>query len=75
MILRTACSDAGVLAAGAGETSGEFYAHLYVGLYFDALGRRQDAIKELAIASDAGYARAGGYMHDMARIHVRALQR
>lgn len=63
-----------VIAAAGGSLSGEFYAHLYVGIYFDALGRREEALREIGIAAADRYARAGGYMHDMAVIHARMLK-
>ena len=64
-----------VIAAAGSNPSGQFYAHLYVGIYFDALGRREEAAKEIGIAAGDRYARAGGYMHDMAVIHARLLKR
>lgn len=63
-----------VIAAAGGNLSGEFYAHLYVGIYFDALGRREEALREIGIAAADRYARAGGYMHDMAVVHARMLK-
>jgi lipoprotein NlpI len=63
-----------VIAAAGGSGSAEFYAQLYVGLYFDAMGRRDEALNHLAIASSDRFARSGGYMHDMARIHLRHLR-
>lgn len=62
-----------VTAAAGGGVSAQFYAHLYVGLYFDAVGRREEAMKHMAIAASDRYARAGGYMHDMARVHLSTL--
>ena len=61
-------------AAGAGAES-QFYAHLYVGLYFEALGRKADALAHIRDAAADRYATAGGYMHVVARVHWSLLQR
>ena len=53
----------------------EFYAHLYVGLYFDALGRKADALAHIRAAAADRYATAGGYMHIVARVHLTILFR
>ena len=60
-------------AAGRG-TDSQFYAHLYTGLYAEALGDSAEALKHISEAADSRYA-AGGYMHDVARVHVQLLQR
>ena len=60
--------------AGAGVQS-KFYAHLYVGLYVDALGRKADALAHIRAAAADRYATAGGYMHIVARVHLTILQR
>jgi len=66
--------DMVLAAAGAGVES-EFYAHLYVGLYFDALGRKADALAHIRAAAADRNATAGGYMHVVARVHLTMLQR
>jgi lipoprotein NlpI len=63
-----------VIASAGGSVSAQFYAQLYVGLYFDAVGRREEALKHMTVAASDRYARSGGYMHDMARIHLRQLR-
>ena len=62
-----------VIAAAGTSVSAQFYAHYYVGLYLDAVGRREEAVNHIGIAAADRYARAGGYMHDMAVIHARML--
>ena len=52
-----------------------FYAHLYVGLYHEALSNASAAREHLAAAAADEYARAGGYMHTVARVHVDLLER
>ena len=50
-----------------------FYAHLYLGLYYDALGNEAKAREfiELAAAKSERY----GYMGDVARVHAETLRR
>jgi lipoprotein NlpI len=60
-----------VLAATPPQPSAQFYGQLYVGLYFEAIGDRTRALEHLRIAAAERYADAGGYMHSVARIHVR----
>ena len=50
-----------------------FYAHLYVGLYYEATGNEAEAREHLTVAAGDDYARAGGYMHTVARVHVGQL--
>ena len=50
-----------------------FYAHLYVGLYYEATGSDTVARGHLVSAADEAYARVGGYMHTVARVHVEQL--
>jgi len=57
-----------VMAAAGDQSSPLFYAHLYVGLYFEALGREEAAFEHIAAAANDRYAAAGGYMHMVARV-------
>ena len=59
-----------VMAAANGRPGAEFYAHLYVGLYAEARGDRKEAIAHISEAAAERYARAGGYMHTVARVHL-----
>ena len=59
---------------GANEANGKdamFYAHLYLGLYFDALGEAGSAREHIAKA--AGEFSSEHYMGDVARAHLRLL--
>jgi lipoprotein NlpI len=58
-----------ILKAGGTEPSSRFFAELYVGLYYDALGDRSRATQHLRNAADKMYASAGGYMHRVAELH------
>jgi hypothetical protein len=60
-----------VLAAGRGQASAEFFANLYVGLYYEAQGDTKRALACLRRAADPRFAAAGGYMHTVARVHVQ----
>ena len=62
--------DAVLRAAGLDQAA-RFYAHLYIGLFYEAYGRSGAARTHLEEAANPRYAEAGGYMHDMARLHVR----
>ncbi len=67
-------TPAEVLAAGDSLVGGArvramFYAHLYVGLYYEAVGDEAGAREHIIAASAAEYARSGGYMHTVARVH------
>jgi lipoprotein NlpI len=64
-----------VLRAGGGSPDSEFYAHLYIGLYFDALGDLARAREHIEAAAAGRFAAAGGYMHTVARVHLARLQR
>ena len=66
---------AGERASERGRASGLFFAHLYVGLYHESLGNDVEARTHLEAAADERYARAAGYMHMVARVHVNQLDR
>lgn len=74
-MFKGALSPETVLASAAGRPEALFYAHLYVGLYFEALGRAQEARQHIAAAADDRYARVGGYMHSVARVHLATVPR
>jgi lipoprotein NlpI len=58
-----------VLAAAGDSPSALFYAELYVGLYYEAMGEQARAQEHLKSAASNRFARAGGYMHTVARLH------
>jgi len=64
-----------VLAAADAQPESQFYAHLYSGLYFEALGNRARALEHISAAAADRYASVGGYMHAVARVHLGILQR
>jgi lipoprotein NlpI len=59
-----------VLKAAGASPDGQFYAHLYVALYSEALGRKDLALKHIKEAASDRYASAGGYMHMVAVVHL-----
>ena len=63
-----------VLEAAGASVGAEFYAHLYVGLYFEATGRKADALVHIKAAAEDRYAASGGYMNRVARVHLAILQ-
>ena len=64
-----------VLAAAGARPESQFYAHLYLGLYFEALGVQNRAREHIVAAAADRYAAVGGYMHTVARVHLGILQR
>ena len=66
--------DAVLMAAGA-DPSAQFYAQLYLGLYADALGKYDAALEHMTMAAADRFARLGGYMHMVARVHLAVLQK
>ncbi len=72
-MLRGTLEPAQVLAAGGSRPGAEFYAQLYVGLYYEALGDGRRAREHITNAAADRYAGAGGYMHMVARVHVKRL--
>jgi lipoprotein NlpI len=62
-----------VLAAAGTEPDAQFFGHLYLGLYFEALGMKDRAREHITIAAADRFARVGGYMHMVARVHLRSL--
>lgn len=61
-----------VLAAAGSTESGQFYARLYLGLYYEAQGDARRALEQMTIAAANRFADAGGYMHTVARIHLQS---
>src|SRR5262245_9713298 len=52
-----------VLAAAGSQVSGQFYAHLYLGLYYEAFNNKALALEHITAAAADRFAAAGGYMH------------
>jgi hypothetical protein len=65
-------ADAVLKAAGA-KPQGRFYAHLYVGLYSEAIGDQARAREQITLAAQPQFADAGGYMHMVAVVHLARL--
>jgi lipoprotein NlpI len=64
---------AAVLEAAGGRPEGQFYAHLYIGLHAEALGRKDVAREHIKAAAADRNESVGGYMHMVARVHLRTL--
>ncbi len=66
-------------AAKAGEVPTElrkqqlFYAHLYLGLYYDVTGDKKKALEHMTLAE--GKYRIGSYMGDVAHVHAELLRK
>jgi lipoprotein NlpI len=63
-----------VLDAAGNNPSGQFFAHLYLGLYFEAIKKPIEALDHIQMAAADRYSRVGGYMHMVARVHLEILQ-
>ena len=74
-MLRGTLTPEAVLASAGTQPASQFYAHLYLGLYFESLGNSARAIEHITAAADERYAQVGGYMHLVAQVHLGTLQR
>jgi lipoprotein NlpI len=59
-----------VMAAAGKGASARFYAFLYTGLYYEAMGKIAESRKQMEQAAADQFADAGGYMHMVARVHL-----
>jgi lipoprotein NlpI len=73
-MFRGTLTPAQVMTAAGPQASAEFYAHLYSGLYLEAIGASAESLEHMSAAAASRYAEAGGYMHTVAVVHV-ALRR
>jgi outer membrane protein assembly factor BamB len=73
-MLRDSLSPEGVIAAAKTDPEALFFAHLYVGLYYEATGNKARALEHITEATAERYAAVGGYMHAVARVHLAILQ-
>ena len=64
-----------VLRSAGTQSSAQFFARLYVGLFAEAMGDARQAREHIAAAAGERYAGPGGYMHTVARVHLRLLDR
>jgi lipoprotein NlpI len=64
-------TQAQVMKAAGSDPSGQFFARLYIGLYLEATGNREAGRAQIEIAAEDRFARVGGYMHDVARVHMQ----
>ena len=62
-----------VLSDAGSQPDARFYGHLYLGLYFEALGMKDRALEHIKIAAADRFEPSGGYMHMVARVHLRSL--
>ena len=64
-----------VLAAAGNQLDGQFYARLYLGLYYEAVGNKSLALENIKAAAADRFAAVGGYMHMVAKVHLAILER
>lgn len=63
-----------VLRAAGAQPTAQFFAQLYLGLYFEALGDAPRALEHIKAAAADRFAVAGDYMHMVARVHLKLLE-
>lgn len=68
-------TPAQVLAAAGSDPSAQFFGRLYIGLYLEATGDPAKGRTQIEMAADPRYAQVGGYMHDVARVHMMLARR
>lgn len=64
-------TPAQVLRAAGDSPEALFYAHLYIALYAEATADTKSALSAIRLAADPKFEPAGGYMHMVARVHLR----
>jgi hypothetical protein len=63
-----------VLAAAGSDPSAQFFARLYVGLFLEVTGDAVKGREHIAVAAQPRYAAEGGYMHDVALVHMKRVK-
>jgi lipoprotein NlpI len=63
-------TQAQVMRAAGTDPTAQFFARLYVGLFLEATGDAAAGRVQIEIAAEQRFARYGGYMHDVARVHL-----
>ncbi|HWI18428.1 MAG TPA: hypothetical protein VNT81_11820 [Vicinamibacterales bacterium] len=63
-------TQAQVMRAAGTDPTAQFFARLYVGLFLEATGNAAAGRAQIEIAAEERFARYGGYMHDVARVHL-----
>ncbi len=63
-------TEAQVMKAAGNDPTAQFFARLYVGLFLEATGNAERGRAQIEIAAEERFARYGGYMHDVARVHL-----
>ena len=63
-------APATVISAARGDATAEFYAHLYLGLYYEANGNAALAKEQIQQAAADRFRNIGGYMYGVARGHL-----
>jgi len=63
-----------VMRAAGDGTDAQFYGYLYTGLYYEAMGDAERALRQITEAAGDRFS-AAGYMHRVARVHRDLLNR
>jgi len=73
-LFRGVLTPEAVLKVAGSQPNAQFYAQLYLGLYFEALGDDRRALEHITAAAADRFAAAGGYMHTVAKVHLGILK-
>lgn len=73
-LYRGEVKPADVLAVAGNRVDALFFANLYLGLWYEAQGQKAEARKHLATAAEPRFEEAGGYMWEVAVIHLKSLK-
>ena len=73
-MLRGTTTPDEVLAAAGRDLRAQFYAELYVGLYYEAQGDAVRGRQHITAAAADRFAAAGGYMQRVAKVHLQRLR-
>ncbi len=73
-MFRGTASPFSVLTAAGQVPSAQFYAYLYLGLYYEAIGDVDRAHEHMEIAAGARYKSVGGYTNAVARMHLELMR-
>jgi lipoprotein NlpI len=74
-MFRGKLSPQAVVSAAGDQLASQFYAQLYLGLYFEALGNERGAGEHIEAAASDRFSSAGGFMHTVAKVHLSMIRR
>jgi len=73
-LYRGELKPADVLSVAGTREEALFSAHLYIAMWYEAQGSRADARRHFALAAEPRFENAGGYMWDVAAVHLKQMK-